>query len=373
MPLRKPPKPKGRAYYYRMRTPEKRFEVLVKLAAIMAGVVVLGLMVAFGSAIVFRSGDEPVQQASMPSPVKRPVSAATPASNPVRPTARSDHVRDCANCPGLTIIPAGSYMMGARAEEAGSPAAAASEGPVHGVTLQRPIAMQSTEVTRGQFAAFIKETGYQAAGCKVFDGTAWVIDRSRSWRDPGFFQDDDHPVVCVSAMDAKAYAKWLSEKSGVRFRLPSEAEWEYAARAGVTGSYVWGADPTAACAAANVADTSLLGTHKDRDIALYFACDDRQPHTAPVGKFSPNSFGLMDMIGNVREITADCWNADYDGAPTDGASRTDGDCGAAAARGGGWFDPPANMRTARRLKTEITERRTDQGFRIVRDTGSRTH
>lgn len=371
MPLRKPPEPKGRAHYYRMRTPEKRFEVLVKLAAIMAGLVVLGLIVAFGSAIVFRRGHEPIAQASNPA-ATRPAADAAP-SDPAVPKARAGGVRDCANCPGLTVIPAGSYIMGARGEEAGPTGAAASEGPLHGVTLQRRIAVQSTEVTRGEFAAFVKETGYQATGCKVFDGTAWVIDRSRSWRDPGFFQDDDHPVVCVSAMDARAYAKWLSEKSGVRFRLPSEAEWEYAARAGVTGPYVWGSDPTAACAAANVADASLLGTHKERDLALYFACDDRQPHTAAVGRFSPNSFGLLDMIGNVREITADCWNADYNGAPTDGAPRTDGDCSAAAARGGGWLDPPVNMRTARRLKTEITERRTDQGFRVVRDVGAQPH
>jgi formylglycine-generating enzyme required for sulfatase activity len=377
MPLRKKPPPKtGRTYYYRMRTPEKRFETLAKLAAIAAMVVLVGLIVAFGSALVFGPEKETEQAAVIAPPPAREAAAepdATAEKAPEAP-AGADQLRDCANCPALAIVPAGSFVMGARADEAataGVPASViASESPAHGVTIHKRFALQRTEVTRRQFAAFVKETGYQAVGCKIFDGTSWVLDRARSWRDPGFFQDDDHPVVCVSEMDAKAYIKWLSDKAGVVYRLPSESEWEYAARAGDNGVYVWGSDPTAACVYGNVADASLLAQYKGRDLSLFFACDGHHAFTAPAGKYKPNAWGLLDMIGNVREITADCWSADYTGAPTDGTARTDGDCATAAARGGSWFDPPANMRTARRLKTEATERRTDQGFRVARDIDS---
>lgn len=380
-PLKKPlPKRKtGRAYYYRMRAPEKRLEGFVKLAAAMAVVVVAGLIVAFGSALILGPAREPEQTSIVaPAPAEQQAGAAPdervkPASTSTAPGA--DRLRDCAGCPPLVIVPAGSFTMGTRIDETGADEAPesiiASESPARGVTFRRRFALQQTEVTRRQFAAFVKETGHQANGCEVFDGTAWVINRGKSWRDPGFFQDDDHPVVCVSVMDAKAYIKWLSDKAGVQFRLPSESEWEYAARAGNIGAYVWGTDRTAACVHANAADAALMSQFQGRDISLFFACDGGHAFTAPAGKHEANAFGLGDMLGNVREITADCWNADYRGAPTDGSARTGGDCGAAASRGGGWFDPPANMRTARRLRTEATERRSDQGFRVARDIDAR--
>ncbi|MGE0668160.1 MAG: formylglycine-generating enzyme family protein [Sphingomonadales bacterium] len=366
MPFRKPPPKKtGRAYYYRMRTPEKRFALLARLAAILALVVVAVLIVAFGTAILLRPAHE-----SEPGGTTT-ASAQLPGVEPATVSdAAPGETRDCAACPPLTMVPGGTYVMGTGAPTASDGVdpgiIAASESPAHGVTLRR-FALQRTEVTRGQFAVFVKETGHQSAGCKVFDGGAWVLDRGKNWRDPGFFQDDEHPVVCVSAADAKAYLKWLSEKSGVRFRLPSESEWEYAARAGVHGAYAWGKDATAACVQANVADASLLARQQGRDISLFFACDGGFPFTAPVGKHTANAFGLADMIGNVREITADCWNPDYDGAPTNGAARADGNCNAVAARGAGWADPPPNTRIARRVRTGIDERRSDQGFRIARD------
>ena len=364
----KPPRKPGRAYYYRMRTPEKRLETYVKLAAIMAVVVVVGLIAAFGSAILF-GHDETPQQASTiaPAPATEPVPVpsrdqeANTAAD-ITPTAGPERLRDCADCPPLVSVPAGSFIMGTR-DQGGL----ASETPAHGVTFQDRFALEQTEVTRGQFAAFVKDTGYQSAGCIAFDGTSWALDRSKSWRDPGFYQDDDHPVVCVSPVDAKAYIKWLSDKAGVPYRLPSESEWEYAARAGNNDAYIWGNDQTAACVHANVADASLMGKSKGRAISMFFACDGHYAFTAPAGKYQVNPFGLSDMLGNVREIMADCWSPDYKGAPTDGTARVDGDCTAGVSRGGGWFDPPANLRTSRRLKTEETERRSDQGFRVARD------
>lgn len=365
------PKKPGRAYYYRMRTPERRLETYVKLAAIMAAVVVLGLIVAFGSAILLGNGDEPPQAspaAPAPASIDTPqedaaTDAAADSLNP--PPASPEQLRDCADCPPLVSVPAGSFIMGTGGM--GTAEGLASEMPAHGVTFRNRFALQQTEVTRGQFAAFVKDTGYQTAGCVAFDGTSWVLDRSKSWRDPGFFQDDEHPVVCVSQKDAMAYLKWLTDKTGVPYRLPSESEWEYAARAGNTDAYIWGNDQTAACVHANVADASLMGKATGRPTSLYFACDGHYAFTAPVGKYQRNAFGLNDMLGNVREIVADCWSADYKGAPADGTARTDGECVAGVSRGGGWFDPPANLRTARRLKTEANERRSDQGFRAARD------
>jgi sulfatase modifying factor 1 len=366
------PRKPGRAYYYRMRTPEKRLETYVKLAAIMAAVVVLGLIVAFGSVILPGEGDDAPPQASTSAPAPAapemaPGNAALyrGSDKPGLAPSGPERLRDCADCPPLVSVPAGSFIMGTHGD--GPSGGLASETPAHGVTFRSRFALEQTEVTRGQFAAFVKETGYQAAGCVVFDGTSWVLDRSRSWRDPGFFQDDEHPVVCVSRQDADAYLKWLSDKAGVPYRLPSESEWEYAARAGNADAYVWGADQTAACVHANVADASLMGKSKGRPTSMYFACDGHYAFTAPVGKYQLNAFGLSDMLGNVREIVADCWSADYKGAPTDGAAHTGGECTAGVSRGGGWFDPPANLRTARRLKTETNERRSDQGFRAARD------
>jgi formylglycine-generating enzyme required for sulfatase activity len=355
MPKSKP----GRVYYYRMRTPEKRFEKNVRVAAWVAAAVAVLLGIAFAVATFLPSGEG-----------ARPAAAPTAGTrDDARPTAEAA-MRDCAGCPAMLRIPAGSFAMGARPEEApggAAPAAAsASAVPLHGVTLKAPFALQATEVTRGEFEAFVKATGHQADGCTVFDGRAWVFDRGRSWRDPGFFQDAAHPVVCVSAADARAYTAWLSGKAGVPYRLPSESEWEYAARAGAAGAFVWGNDATAACAHANVADAALMSAYKGRPTSLVFACDDGHAHTAPVGERAANRFGLADMFGNVREIVADCWHPSHAGAPRDGAARSAAQCQAAVSRGGGWYDPPDALRASRRLRTVIDERRSDQGFRVAR-------
>ncbi|MEN3973614.1 formylglycine-generating enzyme family protein [Emcibacter sp. SYSU 3D8] len=335
----------------------------------MALIVVAGLIIAYWSVAIFGPGSEPEQAAILAAPP-----SSEPADNPP-PLADLDDgvslVRDCAGCPPMVIVPGGSFIMGSRLDQTSAGNAALpvmeSEMPAHGVTIPSRFALQRTEVTRGQFALFVQATGYQVVGCTIFDGTSWVLDRARNWRDPGFFQDDDHPVVCVSLQDARAYTEWLSAKAGVRYRLPTESEWEYAARAGNTGAYLWGGDQTAACAYANAADASLLGQFKGRALDLFFACDEGHVFTAPVGKLRANTFALHDMMGNAREITADCWNATYSGAPGDGSARDTGDCGAVASRGGGWFDPPPNMHTARRLKMPSSERRSDQGFRVARD------
>jgi formylglycine-generating enzyme required for sulfatase activity len=373
-------KKQGRAYYYRMRTLEKRLEKNVRIAAITAVSLVIALSGAFIAA--FLLGDAQPDEAAPPPlayvPPEPQAEDAPEAEEYVLPILESQPgedgprlVRDCADCPVMVVVPAGSYIMGIGAQEAAggriSPSLSATETPAHGVTIREPFALQQTEVTRGQFDAFVRDTEHQSTGCQRFSGETWILDRGRSWRDPGFFQDENHPVVCVSREDAQAYAEWLSKKSGERYRLPTEAEWEYAARAGQTGAYVWGDDLTEACAHANVAGSSHMGHYPGRPTALVFACDSGYAETAPVGKYRINPVGLYDMFGNVREMVADCWNEDYRGAPVDGAARTDGDCASTVVRGGGWSDPPVNLRTPRRLRAGVAERRGDQGFRLARD------
>jgi sulfatase modifying factor 1 len=371
-------KKKGRVYYYRMRTPEKRLEANVKIAAMVAVAVVVGLIAAFGLAFFFGAPPEEVPVASAPPaeiPADEPPTLTLPEA-PAEPPAPAPQGgpamrRDCADCPPLVVVPAGSFSMGIRADDARSgavsPSIVASEAPAHGVTFQKPFALQQTEVTRRQFDAFVKDSGHQAAGCTVFNGTDWVFDLGKSWRDPGFYQDQEHPVVCISRADAQAYVDWLSAKAGVAYRLPSESEWEYAARAGLTGAYVWGNDLTAACGHANVAGSTFVSRYKGRPTSMIFACDARHAETSPVAQYKINAFGLYDMYGNVRELTADCWNNGYRDVSQDGAARMTGDCGAAVSRGGGWFDPPVNLRTTRRLRADAGERRADQGFRVARD------
>ena len=151
--------------------------------------------------------------------------------------------QDCPECPLLTRIPGGSFTMGTADGEAGREP---DEGPEHRVTIVGELAVGIYEVTRAQFRDFVDATGFQVqAGCTYMDPKAqkWVDDPALNWRSPGFFQDDNHPVTCVNFTDAVAYVTWLSARTGQSYRLPSEAEWEYAARAGTTSSRFWGDSP----------------------------------------------------------------------------------------------------------------------------------
>ena len=156
-------------------------------------------------------------------------------------------------------------------------------------------------------------------------------------------------MVGVSWNDSVAFVKWLSEKTGKPYRLPSEAEWEYAARAGTTTRYPWGDDP-----GENRANFHDSGSRWSGE------------QTSPVGSFEPNAFGLYDMIGNVWEWLQDCWNDSYKGAPRDGRAWESGDCGLRVVRGGSWYDNPGNARVASRVRIEPTIRVSDLGFRLAR-------
>jgi formylglycine-generating enzyme required for sulfatase activity len=289
-----------------------------------------------------------------PSPAPGIPVAATPARIPTSMT-----IHDCPTCPGLTVLPTGRFEQGSAPTENSS----AFEKPPHWVMIAHPIALSTNAVTVDEFRAFVAATGRDMQGCDTYDGT-WRHRAENSWENPGFAQTGSHPVTCASWNDAKAYAAWLSAKTGQRYRLPSASEWEYAARAGGAAAQPWSAGGSEACASANVADQSAA--HRYPGWAV-FACNDGYIQTSPVGSFKANAFGLNDMLGNVFQWTEDCWNADYKGAPIDGAARADGDCAERELRGGSWFSTPSFVRANYRNHFGVDYRTSSVGIRLARD------
>ena len=274
--------------------------------------------------------------------------------------------KDCDVCPLMVVVPAGRFEMGSPSSE---PGREEDEGPRHRVTIARPFAIGKFEVTRGEFAAFVRETGFaQRQRCRYW----FAIDKNaakgeaRDWRHPGYRQTDRDPVVCVSWKDARAYGAWLSRKTGKPYRLPSEAEWEHAARAGTTSARFWGDNPDRACGYANAHDQFGKLLNEDFPWARH-NCDDGYAQTAPVGSYRPNGFGLHDMLGNAWEWVGDCWHETYAGAPTDGSAwESDGTCERRVFRGGSWINLPWIVRSANRSKLIPDLRSYGGGFRLAR-------
>jgi formylglycine-generating enzyme required for sulfatase activity len=279
--------------------------------------------------------------------------------------ARAPQVlRDCDACPEMVVVPAGAFMM---TEGAGSEAVL--------VRVPRPFALGRHEVTRAEFARFIRESGHEVrAGCRTWDAALQRFndDGRRSWENPGRPAEPAaaHPVSCVSWADAQAYAGWLARKTGKRYRLPSEAEWEYAARAGSTTLRPWGDAPEAGCEFANTYDRSAQAAY--RLGWSNAACADGFADLAPVGQLRPNAFGLHDMIGNVAEWVEDCYTASYVGRPRDARAWTWlGGCQRRVQRGGGWVSPPQHSQSGHRAAGDATERADYLGFRVALDLDER--
>jgi formylglycine-generating enzyme required for sulfatase activity len=290
--------------------------------------------------------------------------------------------RDCSDCPQMVVIPAGEFTMGSPASETGR---FDHEGPQRAVRIQ-PFALGRNEVTFAEFERFAAEAGYKTEaertvgkqGCFGFDFSERLARKEdwqprNNWRDPGFDRTTNRdPVVCVSWNDAKAYIRWLTTKTGKIYRLPTEAEWEYAARAGTKSARYWGDDPNQACVHENVADRSTheAGTAPKRTWSWpsgrRHECDDGRYLTAPVGSYRANGFGLYDMLGNVGEWTEDCWTASYKGAPADDSAWLTGDCSRRVVRGGSWIQEPRYARSANRTGDPSDFRRTVLGFRLAR-------
>ncbi len=290
------------------------------------------------------------------------IAAPTPAPGPG--PAPGAAFSDCPACPRMVVVPSGSFRMGSPPNEAGRDD---DEGPARRVMIKKPFAMARNELTRREFAAFEKETGHNT-GKKCWTDTGggeWKAVRGRTWRDPGFRQSDDDPVVCVSWEDAKAYVKWLSAKTGHNYRLPSEAEWEYAARANTSTARFWGGGAGAMCGYANVADLAAGEKFSDWDVT---DCRDGHAYTSPVGSYKANGFGLHDTIGNVWEWVEDCMHENYGGGPVDAKAWTEGgDCDLRILRGGSWYNMAKFLRAAERHGETPDLRNFLLGFRVARD------
>ncbi len=235
----------------------------------------------------------------------------------------------CSDCPLMQVIPRGSYLMGSpNAVDMNRP----NEGPVHPVTIANPFALGVHEISFDQWDA-----------CRA-DG----VCRNRGADER--FGRGSRPAISLSLDDAKQFLTWLSEKTGHAYRLPTEAEWEYAARAGSTTLYYWGDEVGKANAVCE-----SCGTKWDNK------------RSAPTGSFPSNPFGLHDILGNAWEWTADCWNESYDGAPSDGSAWVEGDCSGHVMRGGAWFSFPVNLRTTTRFRGVVDNRYLSKGLRVARD------
>jgi formylglycine-generating enzyme required for sulfatase activity len=281
--------------------------------------------------------------------------------------------RDCGDCPEMVAVPAGSYLMGSSPQEvrrdvngvvpasdAGSAqwfiTKQARETPQHPVTIGRAFAVGKFPVTRGEFEVFVNETGYApVVGCVLYFDHTYPVVETASWREPGFEQSNRDPVVCVALQDIQAYIAWLNGKAAKRgeetaYRLPSEAEWEYAARGGTRSARWWG---------------DAVGSGNANCDGCGSPWDKRR--TSPAGSFPPNQFGLSDVLGNVWEVLRDCWHGSYDGAPGDGTAWTGGDCKDLVMRGGSWTTSPWVLRSAARGRNRLEERANYVGFRVAKD------
>jgi formylglycine-generating enzyme required for sulfatase activity len=250
----------------------------------------------------------------------------------------------------LKLMPAQSFMMGSPGNEWGRND---KDEPQHEVAIPRPFFMGVYKVTVGQFKAFVKETDYQTEGEKngkgalgLIQGNQWRFDPKRNWRNPGFEQTDDHPVVGVTWNDAKAFCAWLSKKEGRHYRLPTEAQWEFACRAGKGTRFFFD------------------NNEKLMDEYAWFGGNSGMK-THPVGQKTPNAWALYDMYGNAAEITNDRYGADYyrTSPKEDPPGPLEGEN--FSRRGGGWYHAPIHCRSARREARALSHCIVDQGFRVV--------
>ena len=249
--------------------------------------------------------------------------------------------------PEMVVVPRGAFRMGCLSDD---DQCNDNERPVRDVRIPLTFALSKREVTVGEFKQFVEAAGHSTGdSCRTFNGDEWRDRTGAGWRSPGFEQGDDHPAVCVTWADAKAYAAWLSSETGAEYRLPSEAEWEHAARAGASAKFSWG---------------DRVGINR----ANCDGCDSQWDGkgTAPVGSFLPNALGLLDMHGNAWEWVDDCWNEDYRGATADGDAWTSGECGQRVMRGGGWANPPTFLRAAHRSAGSSGYLSSHVGFRVAR-------
>ena len=268
--------------------------------------------------------------------------------------------QECRECPVMIGIPSGTFLMGSPAQESGR---YDSEGPQHEVTI-KAFALGKFDVTSREFQTFLKETGYRPASCNPILNMGWGSPEGGHAGSPYRGDLPRWPAVCLDWRDAERYIDWLNDRVGAkrpavaratgRYRLPTEAEWEYAARGGTKTARWWGD-------AIGTGNANCNGCGSQWDNRLF----------ADVDSFAPNPFGLYGMLGNAWQWTADCWHPNYAGAPLDGSAWTEPNCGKHVIRGGSWHNLPVFVRSAARVGSDRDGGESDYsglaGFRVARD------
>jgi formylglycine-generating enzyme required for sulfatase activity len=284
---------------------------------------------------------QPAQAPRLPNGEKSVILTSLPAD--LAAVADGRHfLKECSQCPVMAIVPAGQGVIGSPADE---PGRSANEGPQQKVVFKRPFAISRSEVTFDEWFACVAE-----GGCEAYrpGDYGWGTGK--------------HPVINVSWKDAQAYVRWLSHKTGAQYRLPSEAEWEYAARG---------------CKSACPSTAFWFGNEITPERANYdwrysYEGSPRAQalrHTVAADSGEMNPFGLLNVHGNVREWVEDCWNDTLAGLPADGSARATGDCRSRVVRGGSWADEPKDVRSAARSWDVLGDRRAEIGFRVARSFG----
>ena len=259
--------------------------------------------------------------------------------------AAGEEFQDCEACPVMVEVGPGGF-----------PRAMNFDAEVTDVMIEYAYAIGKFEVTVGEYREFVEESGLQSGGCTLFRTTGDKDYEDGGWDDPGFRQRDSRPVVCVSWEDANAYAGWLSQKTGASYRLPSEAEWEFAARAGAGHISNWFFTGNLRAGQANCSTcygSDVMGREDDLT-------------TAKVGGSGLNSFGLADMLGNAAEWTLDCANKSNAGAPVDGGAWLEGECEKRVTKGGAFHNEWVEI-ARYRISRDRSRGRNDVGFRLVRE------
>ena len=274
----------------------------------------------------------------------------------------------------MVIVPAGTAVLGAGAND---PLDNADERPERRFQIARPFMVGRYEVTRAEFEAFARATNRAALGNCLTDRRHpgdWQLDAATTFRDPGFAQAGNHPVACVSWDDAQAYIDWLNSMTSGGYRLLTEVEWEYIARAGSLQNYVfpWGDNSAEACDFANAFDQTALEHYADMDRSGYklfdpLECRDGHLNTSPVGTYRANPFGVYDLIGNVAEWVADCHASSHAALDESGVLATaDIACTRRLAKGGSWGSLGHNVRTAERDPYSPAHRDDSIGIRVAK-------
>jgi formylglycine-generating enzyme required for sulfatase activity len=284
----------------------------------------------------------------------------------------TDDLRAGGRGPELVVIPLGSFQMGSPDNEADRKS---NEGPRHAVTIGRGFAMARNQTTVGQFRVFVQASGYvptsrQNGSSTIYDEKSGSMadKRNVTWEDnhAGDRATAEMPVIHVSWNDAKAYAEWLAKETGQRYRLPSEAEYEYVQRAGTQTRYPWG-DGEPPRVVGNLTGDRDRSASRRNWVNAFRDYSDGHWGPAPVRTYEPNRWGLFDVGSNVSEWVEDCWHDNYQRAPADGSAWVNPGCTSRVLRGASWASAPDQVRSAFRLTAGPTTTNPRLGFRVARD------